>query len=65
MSGILFGYSQFIRFAFVGFVFWIASVFVEKYDLNQREVFTGVYVIFVGAIGSGVSIAALPSISKA
>jgi hypothetical protein len=33
--------------------------------LNKQSVFTACYVVFVGAIGSGVSISQMPSISKA
>ena len=54
-----------MRFAFIGLVFWIASILIEKYSLNSQHVFTGVYVIFVGSIGSGVSLSGLPSVSKA
>ena len=65
ISGLFFGYSQFIRFAFVGLVFWIAAILINKYNLDQQRTFTGVYVIFVGGIGAGVAISNLPSISKA
>ena len=34
ISGIFFGYSQFIRFAFVALVFWIAAILVDRYNLN-------------------------------
>mmetsp|Transcript_33222 Transcript_33222/g.23956 ORF Transcript_33222/g.23956 Transcript_33222/m.23956 type:complete len:126 (+) Transcript_33222:2886-3263(+) len=65
VSGLFFGYSQSIRFIFIAFVFYIAAIFVQFYQSNQESLFTGVYVIFVGAIGSGVSISQLPSMSKA
>lgn len=64
VSGLFFGYSQSIKFVFIGFVFYIASVFIKSRDLNSEEVFTGVYIIFVGAIGSGVAVSTMPSISK-
>lgn len=35
ISGLFFGYSQSIRFAFVAFVFYIASVFVKDYIQTQ------------------------------
>ena len=53
---------------FIGFVFFVAAIFVQKLDLNTAQTqstFTGCYVVFVGAIGSGVSISQMPSISKA
>ena len=33
ISGLFFGYSQSIRFAFIGFVFYIAAVFADRYNL--------------------------------
>lgn len=68
ISGLFFGYSQSIRFIFIGFVFFVAALFVQKEGLDQiqtQKMFTGCYVVFVGAIGSGVSISQMPSISKA
>ena len=55
ISGLYFAYSTSIRFIFIAFVFYIAAVFVANYGLNPESVFTGIYVAFVGAIGSGVS----------
>lgn len=65
ISGLFFAYSQSIRFAFVAFIFYVAAVFVNRYGLDPEAVFTGCYVVFVGSIGSGVSISQMPSISKA
>ena len=65
ISGLFFGYSQSIRFVFIAFVFYVAAVFIKVYGLDSREVFTGCYVVFVGSIGSGVSMSLMPSISKA
>jgi ATP-binding cassette subfamily B (MDR/TAP) protein 1 len=68
ISGLFFGYSQAIRFVFIGFVFFVAALFVQKFQYDQEQTqktFTGCYVVFVGAIGSGVSISQMPSISKA
>lgn len=65
ISGLFFGYSQSIRFIFIAFVFYVAALFAQYYNEDTERLFTGVYVIFVGAIGSGVSISQLPSMSKA
>jgi len=65
ISGLFFGYSQSIRFVFIAFVFYIAAIIVQRYHLGSQRVFIGCYVVFVGAIGSGVSISQMPSISKA
>ena len=34
IGGVLFGYSQFIRFIFIGFIFYIASKFINRYGDN-------------------------------
>jgi hypothetical protein len=51
-------------------VFYIAAVFLQvtadsKHPLTADDVYTGCYVVFVGAIGSGVSLSGMPSVSKA
>jgi ABC-type transport system involved in Fe-S cluster assembly fused permease/ATPase subunit len=66
ISGLFFGYSQAIRFVFIGIVFYMAAIVLKNNpDLESDQVFTGCYVVFVGAIGCGVSISQLPSMSKA
>ena len=65
VSGLFFGYSQSIRFVYIGFVFFVAAVFVNRYGLDRETVFTGCYVVFVGAIGSGVSLSQMPSVARA
>ena len=67
-SGLLFGYSQSIRFVFVALSFYFASLIIEKFNMDKQQkndVFTAVYIMFVGAIGSGVSVSQMPSKSKA
>jgi ATP-binding cassette subfamily B (MDR/TAP) protein 1 len=64
-SGLFFGYSQSIRFVFIAFVFYVAYVFVSLDYVGKEAAFTGCYVVFVGSIGSGVSLSQLPSISGA
>jgi len=34
ISGLFFGYSQSIRFIFIGFIFFVAALFVQKYDYD-------------------------------
>lgn len=65
VSGLFFGYSQSIRFVYIAFVFYIAALMSQRYNLNRQSVFTACYVVFVGAIGSGVSMSQIPSVSKA
>jgi len=50
---------------FIALVFYIAAVFIKRFDLDEQEVYTGCYVVFVGSIGTGVSLSQLPSITKA
>lgn len=54
-----------MRFIYIAVVFYIAAIIIDKYSLNSQDVFTGVYVVFVGAIGSGASLAQAPSMAKA
>ena len=65
ISGLFFAYSQGIRFVFIALVFYIAAVFTKNYDLDSQQVYAGCYVVFVGSIGTGVSLSQLPSIAKA
>lgn len=65
ISGLFFAYSQGIRFIFIGIVFYIGAIFTKRYSLDSSDVFSGCYVVFVGSIGTGVSLSNLPSISQA
>ena len=65
MSGFYFGYSQCVRFFFVGIVFYIASLFIYKYGDDPTNTYIGVYTLFVAALGSGIAVSSAPSISKA
>ena len=56
ISGLFFGYSQGIRFVFIGIVFYLAAVFIGRYNLDEQQVYSGCYVVFVGSIGTGVSL---------
>jgi len=52
----------------VALTFYLATVIIDKFNLTgqaRNDVFTGVYIMFVGAIGSGVAVSGMPSISKA
>ena len=56
ISGLFFAYSQGIRFVFVGIVFYVGAVFTKQYNLDSDDVFAGCYIVFVGSIGTGVSL---------
>jgi len=58
-AGLLFAYSQSVRFVFVALSFYFAALIIEHNHLDKdgrADVFTAVYIMFVGAIGSGVSV---------
>ena len=66
IGGFLFGYSQFIRFAFVAFIFYIGAQFMIKYPGDgQEDVFVAIYVLFVAALGTGIAMSNCPSIGSA
>ena len=59
ISGFLFGYSQAVRFIFVAITFYLASVIIQNSADPKsitNDVFTAVYIMFVGAIGVGVAV---------
>jgi hypothetical protein len=57
-----------VRFIFVGVSFYLASLIIENSeDPNgiKNNVFTAVYIMFVGAIGAGVAVSQMPSMARA
>ncbi|CDW75507.1 abc transporter [Stylonychia lemnae] len=64
ISGIIYGYSQCIRFLFVAFIFYLSSIFIFKYNDEPEDTYVGVYTLFIAAIGSGSLFSQLPSVSK-
>jgi ATP-binding cassette subfamily B (MDR/TAP) protein 1 len=65
VSGFLFGYSQAIRFSFVGIVYYIAAILIANYGEDQADTYIGVNTLFVAALGTGISISSAPSVGKA
>lgn len=66
VGGFLFGYSNFIRFAFIGFIYYIGARFINKYPGSSPEdVFVAIYVLFISAMGSGSAMSNAPSIGPA
>ena len=65
ISGFYFGYSQCIRFSFVGIVYYIAAIFINNYGENQINTYIGVNTLFVAALGTGISLSSAPSVGKA
>ena len=65
IAGLFFGYSQASRMIFLGVVFWVGSVVIRKWGYNPSDVFIAINIIFSAAMGSGVALSNIPSISKA
>lgn len=65
LAGFFYGYSQFIRFAFIGFVFYIAAIFIFKQNDPVEDTYVGVYTLFIAALGTGMAVSSAPSASKA
>jgi len=64
-GGFWFGYSQCVRFLFVGIIFYIAAVFVKDYGDAPDDTYIGLYTLFLAALGTGISLSSAPSIGKA
>ena len=65
IGGIAFGYSMCIRMIFLGLTFWIASEVIRKWNYNPSDVYMCINIIFSAAMGAGVSMSNIPSVSKA
>lgn len=65
IGGFFFGYSQCIRFLFIGIVFYIAAVFVNKQGDDPQNTYIGLYTLFLSALGTGISLSSAPSVGKA
>jgi ATP-binding cassette subfamily B (MDR/TAP) protein 1 len=65
ISGILFGYSMFARFAFIASVFYFGTLMIVNHGLAQENTFTGIQVLFMSAMGAGLAVSHAPSASKA
>jgi hypothetical protein len=50
---------------FLGVVFWVGSVVIRKFGYNPADVFIAINIIFSAAMGTGVALSNIPSISKA
>jgi hypothetical protein len=46
-------------------VFYIAGIFIDHYGEDSKNCFLAIYIIFMAAIGSGITFSYAPSISKA
>jgi len=64
-GGFFFGYSQCVRFLFVGIAFYIAAIFVHDYNDDQADTYIGLYTLFLAALGTGISLSSAPSVGKA
>lgn len=65
IAGLAYGYSLCIRFVYVGCVFYIGSLFTVEYNLNTKDVFFSIYIIFVAAMGAGHAVSSVPNAAEA
>jgi len=65
IAGFAFGYSMCIRVIYIGVVFFIGSKLVRSYDLDTKDVFMSIYIIFTSAMGAGFAMASIPSATEA
>lgn len=65
ISALFFGYSQFMRFAFVAVTFYISAYFIYKQNDPPKDTYLAVYVLFVAAIGAGIAVNSVPPLGKA
>ena len=65
IAGLFFGYSQCSRMVFLGVVFWIASAVIQKWHYNPKDVYMCINIIFSAAMGAGMSMSNVPSITRA
>lgn len=61
----MFGYSQFIRFGYIACVFYISTLFGQKYPSSPKDSYIAIYVLFMSVMGSGMTISAVPSLGRA
>jgi ATP-binding cassette, subfamily B (MDR/TAP), member 1 len=64
-TGFFFGYSQCIRFMFIGIVFYIAAVLINNYGDDQQDTYICLFTLFMAALGTGISLSSAPSVGKA
>lgn len=64
-AGIAFGYAFFIRFVFIGVVFYISAYMIKKYDLEAKNNYISTFVLLMSAIGAGMNASNVPSVEKA
>jgi hypothetical protein len=55
LAGIAFGYAFFVRFMFIGVVFYIAAVIIDHFKLAPEDNYLAVFVLFLSALGAGIN----------
>lgn len=65
ISGVLFGYSLFTRFAFIGAVFYFGTLMIIDHGLDPEQTYIAIQILFLSAVGAGMSISHAPSMGKA
>lgn len=65
LAGLASGYSFCARFIYIGIVFYVGSYFIKVYNLNSKDVFLSIYIIFTAAMGAGFAMSSVPSATEA
>jgi ABC-type multidrug transport system fused ATPase/permease subunit len=65
LAGLAFGYSVCIRFIYIGVIFYIGATFIKKFELNSQDVYTGINILFMSALGAGFAMSQMPSATQA
>ncbi|CAI2366845.1 unnamed protein product [Moneuplotes crassus] len=64
ISGLLFGFAQFMQFGMYTIMFWSGAKFVERYEVNPQDLFTAIFIMMFAAIGAGQAQQQAPAAGK-
>ena len=64
MSGLFFGFSQFILFLVFGLIFWLGIVFMNHNNLQIADVFIAIYAIIFSGMTAGNNAHFMPDINN-
>jgi ATP-binding cassette subfamily B (MDR/TAP) protein 1 len=54
-----------VRFVYIGIVFYVAAKFILEYGDDPKNTYITVYILFISAMGAGISYSNAPSVAKA
>jgi ATP-binding cassette subfamily B (MDR/TAP) protein 1 len=65
ISGVLFGFSQFIMYVVFALIFFLGAVFIRDNNLNIADVFTAIYSIMFAGMTAGNNSHFMPDVAAA